>query len=270
MGVGGGSRLGTQFCWDLVTRGLLVFQEEEPGTCQPCCVPHPPPRAPVLQLASLPSQSGQRLAEASEAQPLLSTLCPVLGGGCSVSRTRSSALEPFVLSIKGRSPWGGGGSKPVEEGPVGPSCAEVRLRARLVQGVSREEGGPGAGGSHLSLTSFEWCVLHNPHWVGTIPPWRGKLRPCSEHPVPRWRRVPAHLLPRRLGGGSVSGPCSVGSGSPGRAGWEGLLGSGHRHLSRDHWGISIGKERRTVGKWAVGWGPGSGREGGAGEKGWGA
>lgn len=151
MGVGGGSGLGTQFCWDLVTRGLLVFQEEEPGTCQPVLCSPPPPWAAVLQLASLPSQSGQRLAEASEARPLLSTLCPVLGRGCSVSRTRSSALEPFVLSIKGQSPWGGGGPKPVEEGPVGPSCAQVRVRAWPVQGMSREEDGPGGWGLPLVI-----------------------------------------------------------------------------------------------------------------------
>lgn len=148
----------------------------------------PPPHAPVLQPASLPLQSGQRLAEASDAQPLLSTLCPALGGGCSVSRTRGSALEPFVLSIKGLSPWGRGGSKPVEE------VQEVGREARgpVAGGLASAGGWQGGGrarGHHLSLTSLQWCVLHNPHWMGTVPAWRGSLRPCTGHPLPCWQSL---------------------------------------------------------------------------------
>lgn len=51
-------------------------------------------------------------------------------------------------------------------------------------------------------------------------------------------------------GGSVSALRHVRSiREPRRAGQEGLPGSGHRHLLRDHWGISVGMER---GQWARG------------------
>ena len=149
------------------------------------------PSGPCPSAASLPLQPPQKLAEASEPQPLLSTLCPDLGGGAASAGPRlcPGALCPPHKGSERRDPvvpslW--------RKGPGSWLCAGQGEGPARLGGVSREEGRPRREPHWLPLCQLPlvdkpgWRIRHNPLWMGTTLPGGGTEALCLHH-APCWQ-----------------------------------------------------------------------------------
>lgn len=195
MGVRGGSPLGAQFggggpCGTgtrLAQRVPCFRRRGSPAPASLCSVPS----GPCPSAASLPLQPPQKLAEASEPQPLLSTLCPDLGGGAASAGPRlcPGALCPPHKGSERRDPvvpslW--------RKGPGSWLCAGQGEGPARLGGVSREEGRPRREPHWLPLCQLPlvdkpgWRIRHNPLWMGTTLPGGGTEALCLHH-APCWQ-----------------------------------------------------------------------------------